>query len=128
MSSGMNSLNLNETVFVSQGSMVVWRSNDGAVLVYKTYPTLPDLIWRNDSLSPMTVNSTLARVLVMATGFIFLNTQLFGITSYFPVPGNYMITELVKVRNSTYLNQCSIIVTDGNLIKRLINSKFISKR
>lgn len=112
----MNTLNLNTTVYFSQGSMVVWKSNDGAVLVYKTYPTLPDLIWRNDSLSPMRVNSTLARILVMVTGFTFVNTQIFGITSYFPVPGNYMITEMVQVRNSTYFKQCPIIVTDGNLI------------
>lgn len=111
--SGINTLQLDEFIHFPQGSMILWRSNDGAQLGYELNPSTPDLLWRNSSVTNMIdENANNVRIYFSALGKFFSDGQWISFSESFPNAGIYPVSSTLFYANN-YTQTCTVVVTDG---------------
>ena len=99
--------------------MVVWHSTNLDAKLYQiSNPTNADYVWTDNKLTPLkdSANNTLKiYLLVFLTQYV--NTQYINPYLSFPYPGTFNLTWTMS--NSSKSANCSLVVTDGMLLKIL---------
>jgi len=113
----MNTLNLNGYFLFPQGSMVMWKTNGGAQLAYEQNPSLPDLLWTNNSVTKMTDGDYSARIYLLTTGQNYWSNAYWQYWLSFPKPGNYQVS--FDFPWASFVTTCLVIVTKGLLQRKI---------
>lgn len=102
-----------------QGSMVLWHSTSLDAQLYQiSNATNADYVWIGNKLTPLkdSANNTL-KIFLQSFLTQYVYTQNINPYLSFPYPGTFNLTWTMS--NSSKTANCSIVVTDGMLLKIL---------